>query len=167
MWLNLKDIIEIPGAELGFDCVLDPDSLAFPALVRFTAQPRSHGRVVNTAGVLTLLGELEARMICRCDRCGGEFPLEKRLELKVPLSADAAEDDGEVFPLEGDGVDLDSVLSACFILGMDSKLLCSDDCKGLCPLCGKNLNEGSCRCAESVDPRWAVLGQLLDMEDGK
>ena len=166
MWLNLKDIIEIPGGEVGFETPLEPDRLAFPALVRFRDTPRASGRVVNCAGVLTLTGVLEARMFCRCDRCGREFELDKELPLNVPLSAHMEDegDDADVFPLDGDGVDLDEVLSACFILNTDSKLLCSDECRGLCPACGKNLNEGPCLCTKPVDPRLAVLGQLLDME---
>lgn len=169
MWLNLKDIIEIPGGEVSFETGLEPDRLAFPSLVRFENTPRAVGRVVNTAGVLTLSGSLNARMLCRCDRCGSEFELDKELSLNVPLSAHMEEegDDAEVFPLDGDGVDLDEVLSACFILNTDSKLLCSDDCRGLCPTCGKNLNQGPCSCAKPVDPRLAVLGQLLDMEKDK
>ena len=166
MWLNLKDIIEIPGGGVDFETGLDPERLAFPALVRFEDTPRAVGRVVNTAGVLTLKGGLKTRMLCRCDRCGREFEHHKLLELNVPLSADMEDegDDAEVFPLDGDGIDLDEVLSACFILNTDSKLLCSEDCRGLCPVCGKNLNDGPCSCTKPVDPRLAVLGQLLDRE---
>lgn len=166
MWLNLKDIIEIPGGEVSFETELEPDELAFPSLVRFTDTPRARGRVVNTAGVLTLLGRLEARMLCRCDRCGSEFGTDKTLELNIPLSAhmDDEGDDAEVFPLDGDGIELDEVLSSVFILNTDSKLLCSGDCRGLCPACGKNLNEGPCSCTKPVDPRLAVLGQLLDID---
>ncbi len=167
MWLNLKDIIEIPGGEVSFETELEPETLDFPELVRFTETPRAYGKAVNTAGVLTLTGELEARMLCRCDRCGSEFTLEKTLELNVPLSAHMEDegDDAEVFPLDGDGIELDEVLSSVFILNTDSKLLCSPDCKGLCPSCGKNLNEGPCSCSKPVDPRLAVLGQLLDIEE--
>ncbi len=169
MWLNLKDIIEIPGGEVSFECGLDGQALVFPALVRFLEQPRAVGRVVNTAGVLTLLGELNAKMLCRCDRCGSEFQLEKKLGLSIPLSADmdGESEDAEVFPLDGDGIDLDEVLSAVFILNTDSKLLCSEQCMGLCPDCGKNLNDGPCSCTKPVDPRLAVLGQLLDIDDDK
>lgn len=169
MWLNLKDIIEIPGGEVSFECELDTQALFFPALVRFIDAPRASGRVVNTAGVLTLLGELKAKALCRCDRCGSEFELEKTLSLNVPLSADmdGEIDDAEVFPLDGDGIDLNEVLAAVFILSIDSKLLCSDDCKGLCPACGKNLNDGPCACTKPVDPRLAVLGQLLDIDEDK
>ena len=169
MWLDLKDIIEIPGGEAGFETELEPERLAFPALVRFTDTPRARGHVLNTAGVLTLAGELDAHMLCRCDRCGCEFELDTRLELNVPLSdgVEDESDDSEACPLDGDGIDLDEVLSACFILNTDSKLLCSDECRGLCPACGKNLNEGPCLCTKPVDPRLAVLGQLLDIEKEK
>ena len=169
MWLNLKDIIEIPGGEVSFETELEPEALAFPELVRFTETPRACGKVTNTAGVLTLTGALEAKMLCRCDRCGSEFPLEKTLELNVPLSAhmDDEGDDAEVFPLDGDGIELDEVLSSVFILSTDSKLLCSPDCRGLCQTCGKNLNEGPCSCSKPVDPRLAVLGQLLDIEENQ
>ena len=49
-----------------------------------------------------------------------------------------------------------------FIFAMDTKHLCSEDCKGRCPLCGADLNEGPCQCKPAADPRFAVLAQLLD-----
>ena len=45
---------------------------------------------------------------------------------------------------------------------MDSKLLCSEDCQGLCPRCGADLNEGPCQCKPEIDPRLAVLQQFLN-----
>ena len=52
--------------------------------------------------------------------------------------------------------DLDEILTTAFVLNMDSKLLCRPDCKGICPRCGKNLNEGACSCRPEIDPRLAV-----------
>ena len=57
---------------------------------------------------------------------------------------------------------MDEILSSLFILDMETKFLCREDCKGLCPTCGKNLNLGPCGCRKSLDPRFAVLEQLLD-----
>ena len=65
------------------------------------------------------------------------------------------------FLLKEDKADLDEILTTAFVLNMDSKLLCRPDCKGLCCRCGKNLNDGPCGCRPEVDPRLAVLGQLL------
>ena len=166
MWLDLKDVIEMPGAEASFECELDASALDFPSVRSFIVPPRAEGRAVNTAGVLSLQGVLEAEMQCVCDRCGGIFNMKKTMELDVPLEADMEdEDDPDIFPIENNGIDLDEVLSTCFILDMDTKFLCSPDCKGLCGTCGKNLNEGSCSCTKQTDPRLAVLGQLLDIDD--
>ena len=61
-----------------------------------------------------------------------------------------------------DYVDIDDLLESAFILGMDTIILCREDCKGLCPRCGADLNEGDCGCGKESDPRLAVLEQLLD-----
>ena len=57
--------------------------------------------------------------------------------------------------------DLDDIVTTTFVLSMDSKFLCREDCKGLCCRCGKDLNDGPCGCQPDVDPRLAVLKQLL------
>ena len=62
-------------------------------------------------------------------------------------------------------VDAEEVARTAFILGMDSKFLCSEDCKGLCPTCGADLNLGPCGCRKEVDPRLAVLAQLLQQDE--
>ena len=56
---------------------------------------------------------------------------------------------------------MDDVLEGCFIMDMDSRFLCREDCKGLCSRCGANLNDGECDCKPERDPRLAVLEQLL------
>ena len=58
--------------------------------------------------------------------------------------------------------DLDEILTTAVVLNMDSKLLCSEDCKGLCPKCGADLNLGPCGCKPETDPRLAVLQQFLN-----
>ena len=64
--------------------------------------------------------------------------------------------------LENGEVDVGDLAYTAFLLAMDTKHLCSEDCKGLCPGCGVNLNREPCRCKKQVDPRWAALEQLLD-----
>ena len=162
MLLDLRNIIYVPGASVEFDCELSGEGLDFPSVSSYRQMPHAHGRVFNEAGVLHLTGEVEADMICICDRCGGEFESTKITEVDLILTVDAPEDDSELFPLDGDGIDLDKVLSTCFILDMETKFLCREDCKGLCQTCGKNLNLGPCSCRKEIDPRFAVLEQLLD-----
>ena len=57
---------------------------------------------------------------------------------------------------------MEDIIRTVFVLNMDSKLLCKDDCKGLCCRCGKNLNEEACTCQKEIDPRLAALKQLLE-----
>jgi uncharacterized protein len=59
-------------------------------------------------------------------------------------------------------LDLDQLVEEDVNLAIPSKYLCNPDCKGLCSICGKNLNENQCDCKAPVDPRMAVLLQLLD-----
>ena len=166
MRLNLREIIEIPGASVPFECELAADGLDFPSIERYVAPPRAEGRVYNEAGVLRLGGSITADMLCICDRCGRSFEKRKTLPLKLKLAADMEnDDDPDIFPVENNGVDLDELLRTCFILDMETKFLCSDDCKGLCSVCGRNLNDGPCACTKQTDPRLAVLGQLLDIDD--
>ena len=164
MKLDLREIIEIPGASLPFRCTLDVGRLDFPSVARYNAPPEAEGVVQNTAGVLSLEGTLRADMVCVCDRCAREYACEKELPLSVTLAADVqeGEDEEDVFPLEGNFLDLDDVLETCFILDMEAKHLCREDCKGLCERCGANLNDGPCGCKATADPRLAVLEQLLD-----
>ena len=165
MWLDLRDMIEMPGKVKSFETSLAPDEMIVPPIARFTKPLLASGKVENTAGLLNLRAEMPVSMVCVCDRCGTEFPVEKLLRVDMPLVADPEDgDDGELYPLDGDGVDVNAVIETCFLLDIESKCLCRPDCLGLCPRCGKNLNDGPCGCQKETDPRFAVLEQLLDKE---
>ena len=165
MRLNLREIIEIPGGSIPFACELDTENLDFPAVKAYKAKPHAEGRVYNEAGVLNLSGEIRADMLCVCDRCGAEFESTKITALHATIAEeDDNGEDPELFLLDGDEIDLDEILSTCFILDMETKFLCREDCKGLCSRCGKNLNLGPCGCRKEIDPRFAVLEQLLDKD---
>lgn len=161
MLLDLREIIEVPGGEVPFECELSTEGLEFDSIVGYKSAPKASGRVYNQAGILTLEGTLSADMTCVCDRCGTEFDSVKVQELNAFIS-DGESEDPEAFVLDGDKLDLDETLSTLFVLDMETKFLCDPDCKGLCSRCGANLNLGPCGCRKEIDPRLAVLEQLLD-----
>lgn len=166
MRINLCEIIEMPGKSLPFQCELDTERLFCPSIIAFTKSPAASGKIVNSAGALTLIGTIEAEMRCVCDRCFSEYETTLKLPLEIKLAADLeSDDDPDIFALDGNWLDLSEVLETCFILNTDAKFLCKEDCLGLCSKCGKNLNAGPCGCKKEVDPRLAVLGQLLDIKD--
>lgn len=160
--LDLSEVLSTPGARLSFSRTLDGERLLAPWIEGFESEPEGSGEVVNTAGALWVKGFVNAEMNCRCDRCGREFKRGKRVEVSVPVVDAEDTDEAEAFCLEGDKLDIDDLLETVFILDTELQGLCRPDCKGLCPRCGKDLNEGPCDCGKEVDPRLAVLEQLLD-----
>lgn len=163
MRLNLCEIIEMPGASLPFSCELDTERLLSPAIKCFASPPLAEGVIRNSAGALDLSGTIKAQMVCTCDRCTKEFSLYREIPVEAKIGTDPSDEDNpDIFPLEGDWLDLSDLLETSFILSFDAKLLCKEDCAGLCPFCGKSLEDGPCGCKKEIDPRLAVLGQLLD-----
>ena len=161
--MNLHELLLNPGSRLPFRCELSTDRLDFPAVLAYTAAPVGKGFIVNNAGALTLRGTLSASLRCVCDRCAAEFDREVSYPLDLPLASELQDEENpDYFLLDGDELDLEELLETVFILNMDTRFLCRDDCKGLCSCCGKNLNEGPCGCRTESDPRLAVLEQLLD-----
>ena len=166
MRLDLREVIHTPGAVKAFAFPLDLSQLEFYGRFPIVRPVEVEGRVVNHAGALTLEGTARSRLELACDRCGQPFSRDKTVSLNALLSPDGeVGEDGELIPLENGQLDLDEAAATAFVLGMDTKNLCSDDCKGLCAKCGANLNREPCRCRPEVDPRLAALAQLLDDEN--
>ena len=165
MRLDLRPILHVPGASLPFDFTLDLSGLDFYGERPFAHPVRITGTVRNMADALLLEGSAETTLELVCDRCLKPF----RQEMHLPVStllAETLEDEenDEIVLLDNGEVDLDEVFTTAAVLNMDAKHVCSEDCKGLCPTCGADLNEGSCGCKPERDPRFAALAQLLDKE---
>ena len=163
MLLNVKPILHTPGKRMDFQFSMDLSDLEFAGRYPVTQPVEVTGQVRNTADVLEL--ELTARttLDAVCDRCGKAFPQEKEVTYQCLLAEELQnEDNDEIVLLEDGQADVGDLARTAFILGMDSKTLCSEDCKGLCPRCGAALNLGPCSCKKEVDPRLAVLAKLLE-----
>ena len=165
MLLGLSKIIECPGESVSFSTSIDLSDLRFGNCCPVSEPVLASGTVRNTAGVLMMKGMITTTIHGVCDRCANDFTRDEEIPLDVVLVTEMADEENEdewVFPLEGDSADLEDIVRTVFVLNMDSKLLCSDDCKGLCHRCGKNLNDGPCGCQKELDPRFAALKQLLE-----
>lgn len=163
MRLNLREIIHVPGASIPFEFSLDLTQEEFFGEYPITRPVQVSGSVKNIADVLVLEGEAKSLLDLTCDRCMGRFSREKAVRLSFLLAEELeGEEDGEIVLLDDGEIDVGDLAYTAFVLDMDTKHLCSEDCKGLCPGCGVNLNREPCRCKKQVDPRWAALEQLLD-----
>ena len=163
MRLDLREIIHVPGASLPFSFQLDLSQEEFFGEHPIPRPVTVEGSVKNIADVLVLEGEAKSLLDYTCDRCMSGFSREKTVPLSFLLAETReGEDDGEIVLLEDGEIDVGELAYTAFILDMDTKHLCSEDCKGLCPGCGVNLNQEPCRCKKQADPRWAALEQLLN-----
>ena len=165
MLLDLKPILVIPGASRPFEASEDLSDLVFGSCRPASEPVLASGSVRNTAGVLELTGEIRTTLHGICDHCAGPFTREISIPVHAVLVPEAELEQAEdewVFGIHDGCADLTDIVTTAFVLGMDSQLLCSPDCKGICFRCGKNLNEGPCGCRKEPDSRFAVLQQLLD-----
>ena len=162
MRIDLHEIISVPGGSVTFDYEPDVSGINSDAVIEVLEPVRAKGGIRNSAGVLYLNAEITAKLKCVCDRCAVEF------EKNVCLPVDAVladklcdEENSDMYLLDGDHADLDEIIVTAYVLDMDTKFLCKEDCKGLCPKCGKNLNIAPCDCKGEINPQLAVLQQLL------
>lgn len=165
MILDLKSIIDAPGKSLSFDYYPETDGLEPDGVISFAQPLHAVGRVRNSASVLYLEANVTAVLNCECARCLAPVQVTVDEPFNVVLTdREEDADDVDIVPLQGDSIELDELMISAFILGLDPVVLCKEDCKGLCPSCGKNLNDGACGCGPEPDPRLALLRQLLEKE---
>ena len=122
-------------------------------------------------------GTFKGHLTVACSRCVGPVKLTIDETLRVtfmppgempsedaePASEDGPEvreEDLDVFPYDGDKIDLEPLFREQFVLAVPFAPLCAEDCKGLCPQCGIDRNTGTCSCEKPVDPRLAALKGL-------
>lgn len=167
MKLDLKQIASQPGQVLPFSFLLDLSGLEWNGSYPAPQPIAVEGAVRNMAGALLLRASLTGTLSLTCDRCAKPFTREKRVEYEtlVALELEHGESDDIVLADRDGQLDLDALMGDVFILNMDTKNLCSEDCQGLCPGCGANLNQEPCRCRKEVDPRLSKLAQLLEGKD--
>lgn len=140
--------------------------------------------LLNTGNRILADFDVSARVTARCSRCLSEFTLPVRIQFKeeyrraleaAPKAQRPVETDGsteieenedreeaEVFTFYGDNIDFDEAVRQNLILALPMKFVCDEACRGLCPVCGKNLNEGECGCPQDLDSNWSPLREALD-----
>ncbi len=157
-----------------FSIDIDSQQCHFPADIGRIKNPLhldAHVRKVEDE--ISIEGRISAHIEMTCARClkrhneciGGTFEIICRPQPEEQQDRDEIEldeTDLSVSYYEGGTLDLSEVLREQLLLLLPVKPLCKPDCAGLCPSCGKDINEGPCDCPkDTIDPRLAVLGKLL------
>ena len=124
------------------------------------------GALVNSGTLLEVNGTIFTKARYICDRCLEEYYTQLAIPFGDKFKEANPSDDEEKLELayySGDEIDITDLVRENLLLAQPLKKLCREDCLGLCPKCGINLNVSACNCdKESVDPRLMVLQQLLN-----
>lgn len=168
MKLDITSIIKDIGASL--DISVNQELEAFKTglgTVNFIGPALFIGVLTNNDGMLTLNGKAKAAYETVCDRCGKKLDRELTVDVFEELVegghvSDQEEDEefqNDRYTFSGHIIILDQIIADNLILNIPMQHLCSDDCQGLCPVCGTVKSECSCSCdqPEGVDPRLASL----------
>ena len=163
MILDLEPIFNNEGMVKEFSFELDLSSQELSGTKPFVAPVRVSGSAGNYTGIVELRAKAEFELETSCDRCAKPITLPQETEIFHTLVTHLNDETNDELLLVNElRYDLDPLITEDIFLDLPSKLLCSEDCKGVCPRCGKDLNQGSCSCEKEVDPRLAALKQLLD-----
>jgi uncharacterized protein len=166
------ELEKLEGGRGSFAHVYQPDELdPIDERVKLTQPVEVKGGVRRTGDVVVVNGHVETRAQVECDRClkpvelpvSTDFALEYITEADYESSSVAAlnEEELSVSVFDGESIDVDEIVKEQILLAVPVRTLCREDCKGMCPECGIDLNTGQCNCeADEVDPRWAALKSL-------
>jgi uncharacterized protein len=190
--IDVRGLLESPGRQRQLDLMVPLTGEGGPDAGWQAASARVLLALTGTSGGVLARGNVVATPELVCGRCleqfrqevGGGFeqlyrsasPTETTSQSRRgrgsedlvagDAAADAAsadeEDEVEVLPIVEGQIDIRSLVLEALALSLPMKPLCAPDCRGLCPRCGRNLNQGPCGCAtEEADPRLEALGRLV------
>lgn len=162
MKLELISIISNNGAALNFDNDLTFEKTEFLGSVyEFSGPLHAVGKIENISGSLLLTAKVNGKIKSECARCKKPLEVDISYDMREILAQNESDEEDAVV-LEGTLFDLSEAVLSNFYINVPSKILCSPDCKGLCPHCGANRNETVCECEEdNIDPRLAVIDDLF------
>jgi uncharacterized protein len=179
------EVAELECHPVDFQQEFPPDAINLGADVRQCAPLKTGGRAQlveehhgkhQVVRDIRLEGDLVTTLELSCARCLDpvvESVARKFDLLYRPLGTDAGHEElsvtaaeAEIGYYQGEGLELEDVLREQVLLAVPLKVVCREDCKGLCAICGRNRNTDPCSCAKPLgDPRWAALQDIREKLD--
>jgi uncharacterized protein len=166
------ELENLEGGKGDFAHVYQPEDLnPVDERVSLTAPAEVNGRVRLSGNEVFVNGHLDTRAQVECDRClkavelpvKADFTLEyiSGSEYESSGTAELTEAELSVSVFDGKALDVDEIVKEQVLLAVPTRMLCREDCKGICPECGTDRNTGECNCVTNeIDPRWAALKNL-------
>ena len=162
MQFNLKKLRTNEGVEQTAHYTLKVQQSLFDSLASGETEVTINGSAVCKNQLIVITYQVDFMFHTLCARCLD--PVERKMSYSFLHELDREEIEGfeEGIIVDNDFLDLDKLAVSDIQLNFPLKILCTENCKGLCPVCGTNLNHGSCNCSsQSIDPRLEALKELL------
>ena len=162
MKINIASVLKNEGASMDFSGTTEMGSFTFMGSpIEFAEDVSVKGTVLNIGGTIEVSADITGKYKTQCSRCCEDIVQSVECDLFESVRSDFSDADAECLSLCGTALDIDGAVKSCVFNSVPLKFLCSEDCKGLCPVCGTNLNKGECNCDIAVcDPRFAILRNL-------
>ena len=168
MLINLTDYFEVTGKSVNlsvpFETEIYNDGFKDMLIVKKSDIKLNITNIGD--GKLEIKGNLNVTLKSQCDRCledvDIDVPVEFEVDVVKPDGYHEYDEEEQSF-LKGYELDCEALIDNEMIMSLPMKVLCREDCKGLCPVCGKNLNDGECGCDTFVpDPRMAAISDIFN-----
>ena len=166
------ELENLEGSKSDFAHVYQPEELnPVDERIQVIEPTAVNGKVRLSGNEVFVNGHVETRARVECDRClkpielpvSADFSLEyiTGADYESSAAAELTEDEMSVSVFDGEAIDVDEIVKEQILLAVPTRMLCREDCKGICPECGTDLNSGECQCVkDDIDPRWAALKNL-------
>ncbi len=164
MLFELKSVFQNEGEVKQVNYELDVADIDIDGVFPFRTPINVTATANNRASLVNLTIEACFDYIRCCDRCGEEFTRNMKMNFVHKLAQTLVDDGNDDYIETPDfKLELDEIVISDILLSLPHKNLCKDDCKGLCQICGQNLNKGECSCdRRQIDPRLEILKQFMD-----
>lgn len=169
MLIDLSEILSLEGKTQVHEAPVSMDSFqsklgSFPVMKK---EPISL-TITNTGKkVLKIEAKGSITVSIPCDKCLKDVPTEFDIDFEQEIDMQASKEDrikdlDEINYVTGCSLDVEQLVHNEILIHWPLRVLCKEDCRGICPKCGKDLNEGSCECDQtSPDPRMAVISDIF------
>ena len=163
MIINISDLIRKNISKKEINVVLDSKNIIDGYETIDILEPiKVEGVISKIEETISLDGVITGKIVLSCSRCLKDFNYDLDIEFHEELTNNPDSKDEDLIFINNDNFDLTKIVENNIIMSLPIQRLCKNDCKGLCTVCGGNLNIDSCDCENSnYDPRFAKLKNLF------
>ncbi len=163
MIVDLSSLFDSEGESIKIACELDLSHVVRWGRKLFSQPVKITGSAENRAGIVRMSYAADFILDAVCDRCLTSLTRPWQMKFSHIMVLSLNREDNDEFIVIPDGrLDLAELATSDILLELPTLIVCDEGCKGLCPICGKNLNTGDCGCDRKVrDPRLSKLRELL------